>query len=86
MHANQESHAFTHGVSTNLAGVSPLSPGVLREAGVSLDDALWLTGLSQEPSKAFLALQTDRGQDILSAVRGYVHAITAPSAYRLELA
>lgn len=51
------------------AANDPLAPEVLNQAGVPLDDALWLT--RQPQLRKVIALREPRGQRILERVRTF---------------
>lgn len=58
---------------------APLSPQVMRQAQVPLEDALWLAR-QPSPSARMRALRTPRGEAILAPVRKFMHQVTASAA------
>lgn len=59
-------------MSTVATQTSPLSPDIMAQANVPLEDANWLHSQRATPS-FFASLQTDRGTRILNQVRAFLH-------------
>lgn len=53
----------------------PLAPQVLNQAGVPLEDALWLNRIP--PARKVQALRQPRGEKILDCVRAFIGVQTA---------
>ncbi len=58
---------------------APLSPKVMSQAQVPIEDALWFARLCSPRAKVY-ALRTPRGRQILERVREYMHKATAHQA------
>lgn len=64
----------------------PLKPSVLRDAGVPLEDALWLAKHNSVRARQ-RALRTDKGESILGRVERFVqNCVLAPDAKVLATA
>ena len=58
---------------------APLSPKVMSQAQVPIEDALWFAR-QRSPRAKVHALRTQRGQQVLEHVRKYMHKATAHQA------
>lgn len=63
----------------------PLTPQVMQQAGVPLEDALWLTRLPQQQART-RALRTTRGENIIARVRRFAQQVTLSDASSMRLA
>lgn len=60
---------------TTVAIETPLAPQVLRKAGVPVEDSLWFSRKSM--GEQMQALQTPRGERILTHVRKFMSQLNA---------
>lgn len=66
-------------VQTAVTIEAPLSPKVMSQAQVPIEDALWFAR-QRSPRAKVKALRSPRGEKILSHVREFMHKITAHEA------